>query len=107
MPIAIVAIGMSLGFTIGALAQERTAPVARTPDGQPDIQGYWTEEPGGPEAVNVETAFQTADSLRVQGWTDAQLAARKPVSSIIDAPGGRIPYQPWAMKRREEIIPPM
>ena len=103
-PIAIVAIGLSLGFTTGAFAQQRTAPVARTPDGQPDIQGYWTEEPGGPEAVNVETAFQTADSLRVTGWTDAQLAARVPVSSIIDAPGGRIPYQPWAMKRHEEIV---
>ena len=104
MPIAIVAVGMSLSFVTGAFAQERTAPVSRTPDGQPDIQGYWTEEQGGPEAVNVETAFQTADSLRVTGWTEAQLAARVPVSSIIDAPGGRIPYQPWAMKRREEIF---
>jgi hypothetical protein len=104
MPIALVAIGMSLSFVTGAFAQQREAPVARTPDGQPDIQGYWTEEQGGPEAVNVETAFQTADSLRVQGWTDAQLAARVPVSSIIDAPGGRIPYQPWAEKRHEEIF---
>jgi hypothetical protein len=89
--------------TTGAAGQT-AAPVARTPDGQPDIQGYWTEAPGGPEAVNVETGFQTADSLRVQGWTDAQLAARKPVSAIIDAPGGRIPYQPWAEKRHEEIF---
>ncbi len=104
IPIAAVAIGMSLCFTTGAFAQQRTAPVARTPDEQPDIQGYWTEAPGGPEAVNVETAFQTADSLRVTGWTDAQLAARVPVSAIIDAPGGRIPYQPWAMKRHEEIV---
>jgi hypothetical protein len=40
----------------------------------------------------------------VTGWTDAQLAARVPISSIIDAPGGRIPYQPWALKRREEIF---
>src|SRR5262249_60468739 len=90
--------------TITGAAGQTAAPVARTPDGQPDIQGYWTEEAGGPEAVNVETAFQTADSLRVQGWTDAQLAARVPVSAIIDAPGGRIPYQPWAQKRREEIF---
>src|SRR4029434_8040644 len=93
----------ALATITGAVAQT-AAPVARTPDGQPDIQGFWTEEPGGPEAVNVETAFQTADSLRVTGWTEAQLAARVPVSSIIDAPGGRIPYQPWAMKRREEIF---
>jgi len=90
--------------TITGAAAQTPAPVSRTPDGQPDIQGYWTEETGGPEAVNVETAFQTADSLRVQGWTDAQLAARVPISSIIDAPGGRIPYQPWAQQRREEIF---
>jgi len=91
-------------FTITGAAAQTAAPVARTPDGQPDIQGYWTEQAGGPEAVNVENGFQTADSLRVQGWTDAQLAARKPVSAIIDAPGGRIPYQPWALKRRDEIV---
>ena len=90
--------------TITGAAAQTPAPVSRTPDGQPDIQGYWTEETGGPEAVNVETAFQTADSLRVQGWTDAQLAARVAISSIIDAPGGRIPYQPWAQQRREEIF---
>jgi len=92
-----------LGTITGAAAQT-AAPVARTPDGQPDIQGYWTEEAGGPDAVNVENGFQTADSLRVQGWTEARLAARVPVSAIIDAPGGRIPYQPWAQKRREEIF---
>lgn len=74
------------------------------PDGQPDIQGFWSEEPGGPEAVNVETALQTTDSLRVQGWTDAQLAARKPISAIIDTPDGKIPYQPWAEARRQEIL---
>ena len=79
-------------------------PLKHTSDGQPDIQGYWTEKPGGPEAVNVETALQTADSLRVTGWTEAQLAARIPVSAIIDTKDGRIPYQPWAQKRHQEIL---
>ena len=90
------------GQTAAAAAKPWQPP--RTPDGQPDIQGYWTEEAGGPEAVNVETGFQTADSLRVQGWTDAQLAARVPVSSIIDTKNGKIPYQPWAEKRHDEIF---
>jgi hypothetical protein len=76
----------------------------RTPDGQPDIQGFWTEEAGGPEAVNVETALQTADSLRVQGWTEERLKARKPISSIVDTPDGKIPYQPWAEARRQQIL---
>src|SRR6476469_10794792 len=90
--------------TITGAAGQTAAPVSRTADGPPDIQGYWTEEAGGPEAVNVETAFQTADSLRVTGWTEAQLAARVPVSSIIDTKDGRIPYQPWDQKRHQEII---
>ena len=76
----------------------------RTADGQPDIQGFWTEEAGGPEAVNIETALQTADSLRVQGWTEERLKARKPVTSIVDPPDGKIPYQPWAESRRQQIL---
>src|SRR4029450_10596739 len=103
MKVLAASVLLALATINGATAQT-AAPVARTPGSQPDLQGYWTEEPGGPEAVNVENGFQTADSLRVQGWTDAQLAARVPISSIIDAPGGRIPYQPWALKRREEIF---
>src|SRR5258706_2889293 len=78
--------------------------VPRTPDGQPDIQGFWDLARGGPAAVNIETGMQTADSLRVDGWTDAQLAARKPVGVISDRADGKIPYQPWALKRRAEIV---
>ena len=40
----------------------------------------------------------------MEGMTPAQLAARKPISSIIDPPNGKIPYQPWAQKRYEEIL---
>jgi hypothetical protein len=76
----------------------------RTADGQPDIQGFWTEEAGGPEAVNIETALQTAESLRIQGWTEERLKARKPVTSIVDPPDGKIPYQPWAEARRQQIL---
>src|SRR5947207_14931906 len=71
-----------LSLALATAVSAQTTPIARTPDGQPDIQGYWTEAPGGPEAVNVENGFQTADSLRVQGWTEARLAARVPVSAI-------------------------
>ena len=77
---------------------------ARTPDGQPDIQGFWTEEPGTNEAVNIETALQTADSLRVTGWTEERLKARKQYTSIVDPPSGKIPYQPWAEARRQQIL---
>jgi hypothetical protein len=108
-------IGSALAAVAAALLIGIAAPLAgqesaggwrppRTADGQPDIQGFWTEEAGGPEAVNVETALQTADSLRVQGWTEERLKARKPISSIVDVPGGRIPYQRWADSRRQQIL---
>jgi hypothetical protein len=40
----------------------------------------------------------------VDGATEAQIAARKPVSSIIDPANGKIPYQPWSQKRSDEIL---
>lgn len=73
----------------------------RTPDGQPDIQGFWGEPAGGADGTNVETSFQTAETLLVQGWTKERLAARTPVSAIVDTPDGTIPYQPWADARRQ------
>jgi hypothetical protein len=85
-------------------AQAKAWTGARTPDGQPDIQGFWTEEPGTNEAVNIETALQTADSLRVTGWTEERLKARKAYTSIIDPPSGKVPYQPWAEARRQQIL---
>jgi hypothetical protein len=105
-PLLGLAIAMLVTAMPATLAGQGKAPFTplRLSDGQPDIQGFWTEEPGGPEAVNVETGMQTADSLRVTGWTEAQLAARKPVSSIIDTKDGKIPYQPWAQKRHEQIF---
>ena len=75
----------------------------RTPDGQPDMQGFWGEEGGGKNGTNVETGFQTADTLRVQGMSEAELAARKPVSAL-DTPDGKIPYQPWAEARRQRNL---
>ncbi len=85
-------------------AERKAWTGARTPDGQPDIQGFWTEEAGTREAVNIETALQTADNLRVTGWTEERLKARKPYTSIIDPLDGKVPYQPWAEARRQQIL---
>jgi hypothetical protein len=98
-----VAPGSAAGQAPAASSKAWDPP--RTPDGQPDIQGFWTEEDGGADPVNVETGLQTAASLKIQqGLTDAQLAARKSFTAVIDPPNGKIPYQPWAEARRQEIL---
>ncbi len=48
--------------------------------------------------------MQTAESLRISGWTEERLKARKAISSIVDTPDGKIPYQPWAEARRQQIL---
>ena len=106
--VACVALVFLAAGSVGAQAPRTSAKPwdpPRTPDGQPDIQGFWSEEPGGADAVNVETGLQTADSLRIQqALTTAQLAARKTFSAVVDPPDGRIPYQPWAEARRQQIL---
>jgi hypothetical protein len=111
---AIALLAMTVGITFMLLAPAVVAGQSsqaggswtppRTPDGQPDMQGIWSEEQGGADGTNVETSFQTIDTLRVQGWSEERIKARKPISAIVDVPGGKIPYQPWAEARRQYIL---
>lgn len=82
--------------------------LARTPDGQPDIQGFWRDQEGGLSGCSLETGFCNQDNARLLGIRDGLQAVRKaittgkPVTAIIDPPDGKIPYQPWAAAVREE-----
>jgi hypothetical protein len=98
--VAIVALGLSVpasGQTYGQLAgcsdepqqfhqcararaREFTPP--RTPDGRPDLRGYWTRA-GVFGTDNIE---EHAPGLGDPGGK----------SLVVDPPDGRIPYQPWA-----------
>jgi hypothetical protein len=62
-----------------------TAP--RTADGQPDLQGQW----GG---------SSSGDSIEETGYVDLTTPAAE--SWVSDPPDGRVPYQPWALARRNE-----
>ena len=93
-------------------AAARTWTPPRTPDGQPDFQGYWIA--GGPTAgaptfptytleggdlydVAQTTIFGQGNALRGPGGE-----ALRPTSVVVDPPSGKIPYQPWALARRQE-----
>jgi hypothetical protein len=82
--------------------------LARTPDGQPDIQGFWRDQEGGLSGCSLETGFCNQDNARLLGIRDGLQAVRKaittgkPVTAIIDPPDGKIPYsrgpQPYERK---------
>jgi hypothetical protein len=78
-------------------AQPRDASAAwvppRTADGQPDMQGIWRAGGGGGGGgMNVE---EQANSNGRVGATSR--------SMVLDPPDGRVPYQPWARARRDEV----
>jgi hypothetical protein len=61
----------------------------RTPDGHPDMQGYWTD--------------LLTNGFSIEGVTESDPDSRNPVQAatvgpgmIVDPPDGKIPYQPWA-----------
>jgi hypothetical protein len=66
-----------------------TAP--RTPDGTPDLQGRW----GG--AGGDGTSF-----LEDHEFVDVTTPAQE--SFVSDPPDGKVPYTPWALAKRNEIL---
>lgn len=69
----------------------------RTPDGQPDMQGFWGAVPLG--TFNIQDLeFQ---SRYQQGKPDESLRGK---SRIVDPPDGKIPYQPWAVPKAKILL---
>lgn len=94
-----------------AAAQKWNPP--RTPDGQPDIQGYWIA--GGPTAAPTFPTYTLEGGdmyderqTSIFGGGNALRGAGgeviKPQSVVVDPPSGRIPYQPWAAAKRKEYF---
>jgi hypothetical protein len=82
-----IIVALVIGTAVALDAQVYTP--ARTPDGQPSIQGVWQPVPGGSysiEDLDLQAIYQ-------QGKSDPN---RKGKSRIVDPANGRIPYQPWA-----------
>ena len=80
--------------------------VGRTPDGQPDLQGTWTnydqtpfERPGKEDQMSRGPAVSTADWL-VQ---DSPISPRRP-SMVVDPPDGRVPLKPEAIAQRDKFV---
>lgn len=100
---AMAAFGVLVAASAPVAAQSWTA---RTPDGQPDLQGIWVnfdatpfETPGpapvvsAPPAAGVGPASEFADHTSV-------VSARRP-AMVVDPSDGRVPVMKWAEDRRD------
>ena len=69
---------------------------ARTPDGQPDMQGVW----------NPVGTFYNIQDLEFQAIYQNFRSdpARRGKSLIVDPPDGKIPYQPWAAEKANMVL---
>ena len=63
----------------------------RTPDGVPDLQGVWSGAGGDNNSFLEDHEF-------VDVTTPAQ------ESFVSDPPDGKVPYTPWALARRQEML---
>jgi hypothetical protein len=63
----------------------------RTPDGQPDIQGFWRGASGDGTSV-----------LEDHEYIDPTTPAQE--SFVSDPADGRVPYTPWALAKRNELL---
>ena len=76
-----------------AMEKSKTFVPAKTADGQPDLQGYWSRTVVSFDLENPQKP-KTGDGGggRIKG------------SLIVDPPDGKIPYQPWAAAQADVFL---
>jgi hypothetical protein len=111
---------------VAVAGQEQNAPAntaepatnwtpPRTPDGQPDLQGIWTnytstpfevpDESDTPEVYSGDldgTGRGTGPAAFLTDTSDRQLTKSR--SLVVDPPSGRVPIMPWAEERRNDKL---
>lgn len=110
---ALVGVMGSLGLLLVVLSTGATMTQSYTPprtaDGQPSLEGYWKSH--GASISSLEEGLNEYDLKLLGGNASGygyrkagpQLTQEKYVSPIINPADGKIPYQPWAVRRRDEI----
>ena len=90
--------GFSLFLAIAFTAPSQVALAqwqpARTPDGQPDIQGYWSD---------AEIPLSTFISLEPSAENEGEIygAELTKGSFVVDPADGVLPYQAWARQKKD------
>lgn len=81
--------------------------VSRTPDGQPDFQGVWTNYDQTPfEQLTREEIPARGPAVSTQDWLvqDSPISPRRP-SMVVEPADGRLPLRPEAIKKRDAMYP--
>ena len=78
-------------------AGERTWNPPRTADGQPDMQGFWANQSKRLATYDIEAAADERHVLFSGNSTDPQ-------SLVVNPADGKIPYQPWARAKRQDVF---
>ena len=74
----------------GAPNQSKAGPVKRLSNGKPDFQGIWDA--------------RSAAAFDIEDHPTAQFGIPAGKGVIVDPPNGKIPYQPWALQKRNDLL---
>ena len=80
--------------------------VSRTPDGQPDLQGMWTNYDQTPfERLRPEEILPRDPAVSTADWLvqDSPTSPRRP-SMVVDPPNGRVPLKQEAIAQRDAAL---
>ena len=83
----------------GQAPAEKPWTPPRTPDGQPDIQGFWANQGRRLATYNIEAMDGASDTHTLISGVQSDAH-----SLIADPPDGKIPYQPWARAKRQDVF---
>jgi len=92
---AVVVLVLSLAPSTATGQTTRPWDPPRTADGKPDLEGVWEPEMGGSYSIE-DTGLQGIQQI-------GQAAVRRGPSRVVDPADGKIPYQPWARARQQDI----
>lgn len=98
----VLAVGASMpGSGAGQIAAgvEQAWSPPRTPDGQPDIQGFWANQGRRLATYNIEAMENASEAHSLISGVQSDSH-----SLIVDPADGKIPYQPWARARRQDVF---
>jgi len=97
---AAAAIAWSMPVRVAAQAAPASGTTwnaPRTPDGQPNIEGFWANQGRRLATYDIESGADPTHVFLSGNQTDDR-------SLVIDPPDGKIPYQPWARARRTDVL---